>query len=246
MAALHVGGLKLSRHLEAADWISGDVCAFDYSVGSLLTPHFPSYARIFHPAYLKTDAGGDSEVRWSTVAVANNRQPHPAMEWVSITGSWRFLHGDHQPGIWDDEPMTGSLPLRQTLPLVELLADHTTTPEECWYSVWEGYGVLPLPRAWPMVERPHRRMLLLTGSLTAATTSLEPHPNDQRANLWWPQDRAWCVATEVDLMSTYIGGTEACIEDVIVHRDLEALPVAHDQRITWDTDKVNGAPLRQS
>ena len=28
-------------------------------------------------------------------------------------------------------------------------------------------------------------------------------------NLWWPADRAWRVASDIDLPSTYLGGTRA-------------------------------------
>ncbi len=43
-------------------------------------------------------------------------------------------------------------------------------------------------------------------------------------NLWWPDDGAWFVATEIDFVSTYLaGGTEA-IQAVLTEPDLEALP----------------------
>ena len=30
-------------------------------------------------------------------------------------------------------------------------------------------------------------------------------------NIWWPDDRAWCVVTEIDFTWSYIGGSSACI-----------------------------------
>jgi hypothetical protein len=41
-------------------------------------------------------------------------------------------------------------------------------------------------------------------------------------NLWWPDDRAWCVASEIDLAWTYVGGTEALINDILANSQLEA------------------------
>ena len=26
-------------------------------------------------------------------------------------------------------------------------------------------------------------------------------------SIWWPEDRAWCVATDIDLFDTYVGGS---------------------------------------
>ena len=78
------------------------------------------------------------EIRWAEVAAANGRRTHPAMEWIAITGSWRFLHNDTQPGVWDQEPFEGSLPLRQSIRVTSILADRTTTPEMCWFAIWEA------------------------------------------------------------------------------------------------------------
>ena len=44
-------------------------------------------------------------------------------------------------------------------------------------------------------------------------------------------DRSWCVATEVDLYDTFIGGTEDCASAVLAAADLEAFRVAAQDRI---------------
>jgi hypothetical protein len=43
--------------------------------------------------------------------------------------------------------------------------------------------------------------------------------------MWWPSDRAWFVATEVDGFSTYAGGSQAAIDDVLASSELEAIQV---------------------
>ncbi|WP_154677090.1 hypothetical protein [Parafrankia discariae] len=168
------------------------------------------------------------------------------MEWISITGSWQYLQGSSdQPGLWNNQPAQGSLPVPQTAHLSGLLARHTTTTNRCWFAVWRGFGALVVPTVGiPTVAMTHRPMVLLTGPLTAATTSLEHPPWDQRASLWWPEDRAWCVATDVDLMTTYVGGSQACINALTADDRLEAIPVQADQRITWDSDSINPTPPR--
>ena len=85
-----------------------------------------------------------------------------------------------------------------------VLASYTTTPATGYAAIWEGWtGVTSVPQA-PRVEIPNRAMLLFTGPVdalrdapavawygSAAHIAQEPH-------LVWPEDRAWCVACEVD------------------------------------------------
>ena len=60
--------------------------------------------------------------------------------------------------------------------------------------------------------------------------------------MWWPDDRAWCVGTDVDLMTTYIGASTRCVEDLQSQPNLEILAVSADQRVTWDSDIINPLP----
>ena len=43
--------------------------------------------------------------------------------------------------------------------------------------------------------------------------------------MWWPADRAWFIATEVDGFSSYVGGSQAAIDDVLAAPALEAIAV---------------------
>jgi len=45
------------------------------------------------------------------------------------------------------------------------------------------------------------------------------------SNLWWPQDRTWCVASGIDCESTYVGGSRACVDAVMRSPDLGAMEV---------------------
>jgi hypothetical protein len=50
------------------------------------------------------------------------------------------------------------------------------------------------------------------------------------------------VGTEIDLMTTYVGGSGACIDAVLAETSLEALAVSVDQDVTWEADTVNPLP----
>jgi hypothetical protein len=58
-------------------------------------------------------------------------------------------------------------------------------------------------------------------------------------NLWWPDDHAWCVATEIDLDSTYVGASEACIEELLANSKLELARLNLAAGITADSDTLN-------
>ena len=64
----------------------------------------------------------------------------------------------------------------------------------------------------------------------------------QSANLWWPDDRAWCVAAEIDLNTTYIGCGDACREAILDESVLEALAIDPVSGIDWKSDPVNPWP----
>jgi hypothetical protein len=107
------------------------------------------------------------------------------MDWVTITGAERFYYGGAtQPGIWGIAPEMGSVPVRQRRTLAAILADHTETPEQCWFAVWEGFGDAPFPTdGFPKLQMPHRPMVLFRGPLDAATTSFASWWRDQSASL---------------------------------------------------------------
>jgi hypothetical protein len=61
----------------------------------------------------------------------------------------------------------------------------------------------------------------------------------QSPNLWWPEDRAWCVASEIDFDSTLVAGPAALVAALVAHPDLEAFEVRPDDSLQIDGDPVN-------
>jgi hypothetical protein len=239
-----VGELRLVDDVGSADWIVASVRNFEHDVGSLLPVDFDAYARVLHPAgrWRDSDAAAD-EVSWSQVAAANGRVAHASMEWIAITGGWHYLYNESQPGVWGRAPSIGSLPFRQARALADVLGHFTEKPSECWFAVWgwDGRGRPAYPRPVTTVPMPQRPMALFAGPLSAVTTSFSGPL--EMAHLWWPEDRSWCVATDIDLMSTYVAGSADCIAGLLEDERLESFPVTVDQSVTWDSDTVNPTPL---
>jgi hypothetical protein len=125
--------------------------------------------------------------------------------------------------------------------------EHTSTPTEAWFAIWEGHGFVPsttrlgwrtppaddTERQWreaqrerqrrydreraatigpalavvPRFELPHRMYYLVTGALPAVSALRYPGDDGWRnPDLFWPSDRSWFAATDVDFWSLYVGG----------------------------------------
>ena len=190
--------------LGAADWLAEAMTTFAFDVTSVVPAGFAAYARLPH-------TGPDPDDRWR-----------------------------------------GALPPEQLLALAAALAPHARGT--VWFAIWDGYGwagdrgsfavaghdpaevaaeearlrtrreafqtTLPTAR----LRLPERDYMVYYGTITEAAVSFGRH----HANLWWPDDRSWCVATEIDLSTTYIAGSDEVIDAVVrigAHRVAPEAPI---------------------
>jgi len=167
---------------------------------------------------------------------------------VIPTGFDAYARLDHERG--------GVLPEAVAQTLVDVLRAHTSNRNPLWLAMWEGYGYIyagnafatltatsmlvpegeelgpsplvlrrppPRPRGAPRLSLPNREYLLYRGSFAQVPGWMEG------PNLWWPADRAWCVASEIDLPWTFVGGSSDLIEAVLGHQDLNARRISLDE-----------------
>jgi hypothetical protein len=255
-----------SDAVEAADWIPGRLHPFAKDVGSVVPTGFEAYARIFHPASSpgRLEPSGTIvpgvELRWSEVAALSGKTVHPEMQFHAIAPPPHDRGHGLEPKV--HKPRDGVLSEVQRGALVEMLSTHTTTPNACWLCLWEGYGYSsavwlrastaesrddpppPPPQIGPpnwaelyvrakRVRLPKRDYILFKGKVTQAQGW------DDGPNLWWPEDRAWCVASEIDFSYTYVGGSNELIEQILRHPALEALPATVDDGMSYTSDTIN-------
>jgi hypothetical protein len=255
--------VKPSEAVENADWIAARLHPFKaYDVGAVVPTGFAAYARILHPAFTR-----ETEVRWAKVAAWSNRVIHPEVQFHALVPSLPIDQIGTEPFIYP--PRNGVLPASQVRALAGLLSHHTGTEDRCWFCIWDGYGDLypggvvemrayrdslagrwarwrhehvrvSFRRARPrsvsarrVTPDPARSYLLFTGAMNQAAGWLDG------PNIWWPDDRAWCVASEIDLPSTYVGGSNELIDAILHDPALEALPSDISEGITFDSDQVN-------
>jgi hypothetical protein len=226
-----------------ATWVTNRLQGFATSVVSIVPAEFPAYARIYHPAW-RTINGIRAPVRWSEVAKANKRIAHRRMQWPGIMGSYHVSQNQAPPASSDtsfENPSEGSLPLEVARTLWQVLAPYTRTATTCWFAVWEGFGCLPAEiRSTPSFAIPERQLHLFWASIEAIEVSFcDPPFYHQSANLWWPDDQAWCVSTEIDFMTTYMAGTDEAIAALMAHADLEVDVVEPWDGVTWASDTIN-------
>jgi hypothetical protein len=93
------------------------------------------------------------------------------------------------------------------------------------------------------VELPGRNYLLFGGPISAALeVGYWPAPNwflPQSPSIFWPDDVSWCVATEIDLFCTYVGGSRALIDELLADGQLEVWEAHLDDPVSYDSDVLN-------
>lgn len=58
-------------------------------------------------------------------------------------------------------------------------------------------------------------------------------------NYWWPDDRAWCVSTDVDFDCAYVAGSAACVEEILAHPVIDALATKPENPARSGMDIIN-------
>lgn len=133
----------------------------------------------------------------------------------------------------DDHPSD----IAQARRALHRLAPFTSTPEECYFCLWEGYSDIELPPEvlrGPLVEIPHRRYALLRGSLSDIDSWQDDVGGGQPVPppaFVWPADRRWCFASDVDPHWAGIGGSRAAVDALVDAPGIDAVPArpAEDQ-----------------
>ena len=154
------------------------------------------------------------------MAGITGHRAHALMQWQSIAG----------PGV--EAPDQGKLPAAVSLPLRTILASHTDC-RGVWLAVWQGYGWDY--KTW-FRSLDSSKPASGSGNLFRAPLDLMELPFyegvKQTANMVWSDDRSWCLASEIDLNTTYIGGPAPLIEALLAADDLEVWPVQLDDDVT--------------
>jgi hypothetical protein len=255
---------RWSSDVHQASWIAPRLTPWNEHTVTMVAPAgFEAYARVLHP--VETPDSGDRLVRWADVAAWSGMPLRRDAQFHSIALPPAAPPAGPLP-YNSQGPQVGSLYGPDTEALAAIAAGWTATPQDCWFCVWDGFGwgsaatvaaltetgqppeiieeprpdPVPGPvRQGPRVHLPHRDYFLYQGPAQAvlALASLDG-TGGQCPNLWWPADRAWCVASEIDLQWTYVGGPSGLIDAILADHRIEALPAAPDDPVSRVEDWV--------
>jgi hypothetical protein len=136
--ALKFAGAEPGRWIvDALAAAAGDP-AVARTVAGQVPPVFEAYARIFHPA---RDADG-RPVRWAAIARERGTTLHGEAQFSALAGldeAGYPLSDD----AWEGDPPAGDgLPQPDLAELAAVLAAHTTTPDDLYLALWNGYAFI--------------------------------------------------------------------------------------------------------
>lgn len=193
----------------------------DISVSWLVPSSFPAVCQVLH----RWRAPNGEPVRWRTLA------EHPGI--AELRDRLQTREGlvpalAHEQSL---EASTGELDEDTAGALVAVLGRATTTPDDVFVAVWEGWGGIPVQRFPGAVrlDTDNRGHFLMRGPLTGVLRSVSASGRGQPVSgLWWPADRAWFVATEIDHEWTFVAGQQSLIDQLLVDPQLEVASTAFD------------------
>lgn len=244
-----------------AAWIAPRLLDEFGAVCRTIPTGFQAYARVLHPA----DPGASVRRRWADIAEINGKTVHPLMQFARIAmpnGDRRIDHGSAAA----QAPIPGDLGADDLQALCRVLERHSSGVERCWFALWEGWGEpvaaawaglggvppppRPAPAQWPLDRRhaarfelPGRVYHLFTGTVDDALRFGHWVARDvfqaRSPNMFWPDDRRWCVASEVDFDSTLVAGRDELVNDLVHSDEVEAWPVDPHDSLAWDGDTLN-------
>ncbi len=138
-----------------------------------------------------------------------------------------------------DAAVEGTMPWEVSGPLRRILATHTLNQQECWFGVWTGYGLTYKPDVPDTVsiDTGWREWVLFRGPIHTLDFRFFVEES-QSVNIAWPEDKSWFVATEIDILSTYVGGSKALIRDLLNTKELDISEASISDNIFSDNDRL--------
>lgn len=159
------------------------------------------------------------------------------MPWPEPDGSVRvrsFVPSGFEAYVRIDHPeVEGEMPREVEWGLKEYLPSYTRTPDRVFYAAWDGRDLArDLAVSMPRLHAPKRTYVVFLGDSGGPYVDLPDDAPEWVAasplivNVWWPEDRAWCVVTEIDSRETFVGCSSACARALLDDELLEAVPAS--------------------
>jgi hypothetical protein len=193
----------------AASWIEPRLGRFG-SVSGLVPSGYAGQVVVFDPPVVGPDHRGDLRDAVATLAsVAARHTTTPDAAWFAIWHGYGWTSGR----VMSSTSSTSWLERRRI----------EKDQERRSRTLAEELALVPT------FELPQREHYVLSGPVEAAARIRSPGDRyEQLPDLWWPEDRAWFVATDTDLAWTYVAGTDELLADVTAAFPGRTAPVDRD------------------
>jgi hypothetical protein len=253
MALRFPQGLELAHDLAPAAWVREALRDWPrgrpFMVSDLVPPVFEAYARVLHRPHRPGD-GREPTGTWSGRAAELGVQLGPDTTHEALQGMPAPGSGELAWSVFE-----GALSRGEASTLASFLERHTSNPGACWFAIWSSWVSPGAPlvrvrglfhyarlrwRARIQALRELRelrrlstfqilgssgRVCLLFGGRVTDVDRFALDSFYHSPALWWPDDRAWFVHTEIDGTSTYIGGSRPMINQLVGDQILESFEV---------------------
>lgn len=222
-------GLALmSEDIDSAEWLDhglfpvGNAYGWPVRVGSLVPPGFETCARICH-SWDETDLGPqvgslskEQVARLRPILADNSGTPESC--WFCLWDGFGFWPGGIHASWPAGEPLSA---IRER----QRAAEQEAVQEERKLSSISRVGVHRSTDGLGSL----RSFFLFHGGLMAVS-NLYFDRRYQSPNYWWPDDRLWCVVTDIDARSTYVAG-DANLLSALRNSPLNATEVSREERL---------------
>jgi hypothetical protein len=138
----------------------------------------------------------------------------------------------------DHPELEGEMPLEIRWGLCEVLPAYTIAPDRIFHAAWDGTEPARhrVYASMPRLVAPSRTYIVFRGDMTGPFVEAPDDPSYSGSliiNVWWPEDRAWCVMTEIDYSETYVGCSHACARALVADEQLQASTVTPLDRVDY-------------
>jgi len=233
--------------LDSIDWILERCSGPTGNLSALMPNGFDGYVRLCHPAYrieapdrsdtrsLELAAAGfielryRSELRWDDMARAMGFTPSRLMQWPSFSGELLRVIDAH--GI--EDPLEGELTLNIVNNLFDVLVSHHGEAQECVCGFWLGFRIFDTSANTLTTYPGMGEHALCRASLKEIQESWTALLEDERSlglklnasgltpNIIFPRSKEWYLAIPFNRPSSYFGGQEKVVSDLLSMDKLE-------------------------
>jgi hypothetical protein len=220
---------------EQVEWLSHGLTVWTnpwvHHVSELLPSGYHSYLRLFHPFVPWTSKKADpipegQSLTWESVADEAGVSFHGELGWQSLEPVIPILpDGGRRYATYE-----GQIERSTANKLMAVLA--ASGPAQRVYFVYSHPGCL--------IATPNHEPLAFLGESTDFEAVIDAAAPAYGPTYIWPEDRRWVVATDYDLLSTYIACDARACEALMAESGLETLPVSLNTRIDKGSDQLNG------